>query len=88
MLVDINLIILFACLVVYSYFFPLLFIFKSFLTSIFVTKIPLHASVWNFLSMRIRFGLLFYVIKHIHTYYQCSVCYLLMHLFPCVLDTN
>ena len=69
-------------------FFPLLFIFESFLTSIFVTKIPLHASVWNFLLMRIRFGLLFHVIKHIHTYYQCSICYLLMHLFPCVKDTN
>ena len=59
-------------------FFPLLFIFKSFLTSIFVTKIPLHANVWNFLSMRIRFGLLFHVIKHMHTDYQCSICYFLV----------
>ena len=45
-------------------------------------------SVWNFLSMRIRFGLLFHVIKHIHIYYQSSICYLLMHLFPCEKDTN
>ena len=37
-LVDINLITLFARLVMCSYFFPLLFIFKSFLTSIFCDK--------------------------------------------------
>ena len=79
MLVDVNLIILFN-------FLPLLIIFKSFLTSILVTKIPLHAYVWNFLSMRIRFGLFFHVIKHMHTDY--SIRYLLIHLFPCVKDTN
>ena len=62
--------------------------YLSFLTCIFVTKILFHGYVWSFLSMKIRFGSLFHVIKHIHTDYHCSICYLLIHLFPCVKDTN
>ena len=67
---------------------PVVFSFFSFLTSIFVTKTPLHAYGWNFLSMGNGFGLLFHVLKHFNTDYQNNISYLLLHLFPCAYDSN